>query len=334
VKTRVADWGWGLGVVLSAFICVHLRPIILSAAEPKPPITALAFSPDGKFLVSSGPKSLFVYDANNLSRTIPLTGIARALAFSPDGHTLAVAQGIPGRSGSVALIDFESGALTTLETTLDEMLSVAFSPDGKLLAAAGCNRTIEIWSLPDRQLAATLKGHTGWVTGLAFSPDAKFLASSSLDRSVRIWDPTKWTERTQLPQPFTEPVNAVAIAPEGDIVAFAEGGETEHALRIWRTQNANQQTRPFDTGTCLPLALAFQTAPQHSRMVAACTDNTLRVLGINGNTILTLSGHSDWVYTVAVSRDGQKVASGSGDGSIRIWNFAGKLITTVGEVAK
>lgn len=311
-----------------------------SATAPvsKPPVTALAFSPDGKILVSAGPKSLLVWNtslAPGPRPLAPLTGRARSIAFSPDGKTLAVAQGIPGRSGSVALIDFESGTPAILETTPDEMLAVAFSPDGKLLAAGGSNNTIEVWTLPDHKLAATLKGHAGWVTGLAFSPDSKFLASSSLDRSVRIWDPSKWTERLQLPQTLVEPVNAVAVAPEGDIVVFAEAGDTEHALRSWRTQNATQQTRTFDTGTCTPLAVAFQAAPQHSRMVVACTDNTLRVMGNNGNTILTLTGHTDWVYAVAVSKDGQKVASGSGDGTIKLWNFAGKLTGTLtGELAK
>jgi WD40 repeat protein len=302
--------------------------------KPKPPVTALAFSPDGKFLVSSGTKSLLVWDAatSKMARKIgPLAGVARAIAFRPDGRTLAVAEGVPGRSGAVSLIDFDSGAITVLEKTADEMLAVAFSRDGNWLAAGGSAGTIEVWTLPGNQLAATLKGHSGWVTGVAFSPDGKFLASSSLDRSVRIWDPAKWTERLELPQALVDPVNAVAVAPEGDVLIFAEGGDTEHALRLWRTQNAAGQTRPFDTGVCVPLAVAFQAAPQHSRMVAACSDNTLRVMGIGGNTVLTFTSHTDWVYAVAVSSDGQKVASGGGDGTVKIWNFAGKLTATLTE---
>ncbi|SPE27266.1 WD-40 repeat protein [Candidatus Sulfopaludibacter sp. SbA3] len=317
--------------------CALTCPALFAASlNLRPPVTALAFSPDGKSLVSSGPRSLLVWDAatNKLTRKIPIAGVARAITFRPDGHTLAVAEGVPGRSGAVSLIDFESGAVRVLEKTADEMLAVAFSRDGTLLAAGGSGGTVEVWTLPGNELAATLKGHSGWVTGLAFSPDGKFLASSSLDRSVRIWDPVKWTERMQLPQALVDPINAVAIAPEGDVLIFAEGGDTEHALRLWRTQNAAGQTRPFDTGACVPLATAFQTAPQHSRMIAACSDNTLRVMAIGGNTVLTLSGHTDWVYAAAVSADGQKVASGSGDGTVKIWNFAGKLVATLTEDAK
>ena len=116
---------------------------------------------------------------------------------------------------------------------------------------------------------------------------------------------------------------------------------------MWRTQGAfteidssrpnarNQlmQTRPIDTGACLPLAVTFAKAPPRSRMVVGCTDNTVRVMGPGGNDIATASGHTDWVYAVATSPDGSRLASGSGDGTMKIWGPAGRLLRTLGNEA-
>ena len=147
-----------------------------------------------------------------------------------------------------------------------------------------------------------------------------------------------------MPVQITEPVSGVAFATEGDLLAFAVGGPEERAIRVWRTEGAfkeidssrpgarNQvmQTRPMDTGACLPLAVTFATGQPHSRMVVGCTDKTVRLMGPGGNTIATATGHTDWVYSVAASPDGLRVASGSGDGTVKVWGPAGKLLMTLG----
>jgi WD40 repeat protein len=297
-------------------------------------VTALAFHPGGKLLVSGGYKEVLVWDlaSGKLARRIgELSGQVRALAFSPDGRTLAVAVGVPGRSGAVALLDFETGAATTLQETKDEMLAVAISPDGKFVAAGGTDTVVRVWSLADQQPVATLKEHTDWISGVAFSPDSKLLATGSADKTVRLWDTATWKQTLQLPQTLTEAVTGVAFAPEGDMLAFSVNGPEERAIRSWRPGNANAPalTRPFDMGTCLPLAVTFEPQPSHSRMVVACTDKTVRVVGPGGNVLNTLTGHSDWIYAVAASSDGQRFASGSGDGSVKVWAAAGKLLNTL-----
>ena len=194
--------------------------LTLAAAEPKVPVTALAFSPDGKILVSGGYKEVRLWNAadGKLVRKLGgLSGQVRAVAFGKDSRQLAVAAGVAGRSGSVALLDLDSRAITPIEQAKDEMLAVAFSADGKWLATGGTDSTVRVWNLETKAAPLELKGHTDWISGLAFSPDGKLLASSSADKTARIWKTDTWKTEFQLPVQITEPVSGVAFATEGDL---------------------------------------------------------------------------------------------------------------------
>lgn len=322
------------------------------------PIAALAFSPDGAWLVSGGYHEVLIWNSSTgkLARKIGgLAGRVRALTFSPDGKILAVAGGMAGQSGAAVLVDFSSGAVTPISTAKDELLAVAFSPDGKLVAAGGANNVAEVWNVADKQLVATLKDHTGWITGLAFSPDGKLLATGGADQRVRVWFTATWKSDFELPEPAAGRVTGVAFAPEGDFLAFSVAGDDEHSIRTWKPQNAfvepdpNRpnlhatllQTRPIDTGGCLPQAVTFFVAPKpakgdqpHSRILAACSDHTARLIGTGGNTIATRSAHADWVYAVAPNADGVRYATGGGDGTIKIWGAGEKPLFTLTEEVK
>lgn len=335
-----------------------LLSLPLPPLPPPAPVTCLAFSPDGAWLVSGGYNQALVWNAatGKLARKIAgMPGRVRALAFTPDGKLLAAAGGMAGRSGAAVLVDFATGGVTPVATARDELMAVAFSPDGKLLATGGAGNTAEVWSVTGAKPVATLADHTGWITGLAFSPDGKLLATSSADQRVRVWFTATWKSDFVLPEPATGMVTGVAFAPEGDFLAFSVAGGDEHSIRTWKPQNAfvepdpNRpnlhatllQTRPIDTGGCLPLAVAFFNAPKpakgdppHSRILAACSDHNVRLIGTGGNTISTRLSHADWVYSVAPAADGVRYATGGGDGAIKIWGAADKPLFILEEAPK
>jgi WD40 repeat protein len=307
--------------------------VAVNSYAASPSVTALAFSPDGKILAAGGYQQVQLWDAsaNKPLRTVGLfAGQVRALAFR-DAHTIAVAEGVAGRSGSVVLLDLESGSTTPVQKSIDEMLAVAFSSDGKWLVTGGTDGIVRVYE--GTALKSELKGHTDWITSVAFSPDGKLLASASADKTARVWLTADWREDFQLPRELTEPVNALSFSLEGDLLAFATGGPEEHAIRTWRTQGAFTeldptrpemkrnlaQTRPIDTGACVPLSLVFLKSQPRSRMLVGCTDKTVRLLGNGGNTVASLTGPGDWVYAVAASPDGTRIASGSGDGMVKFW---------------
>ena len=285
------------------------------------PITALAFSPDGRRVATSGFHEINLWnsaDGSLVGRLRPLSERIYDLAYSPDGHWLATAAGDPGQYGAVKLWKAEADGSATPARDLAEesdcFFAVAFSPDGKRLAAAGSDRTIRIWESETGAEVARIEDHADWIFDLAFSADGKRLASASRDKTSKVFDVEKGESLATFPR-HAEAVYGVAFGPEDKVVASG-GGDNE--VRTWTPDEDAKQAKSV-TGFGGPVFKLLAQA-DGKRLFAAGADRTIRVVALpDGKVLQTLSGHDDWIYTLALSPDGKTLASGSWDGQVRLW---------------
>ena len=219
-----------------------LLPSILPRHKLAAPVTALAYSPDGKTLAIGGHREVLLLDPESgglRGRLSGQHGKVTALAFSPSGQSLAVAGGAAG-AGAVRLYRADKAGWTparpesVLKGHADVLYALAFSPDGKTLASGGYDRLIKLWDAKSGKLLRDLKDHSDAVYGLAFSPDGTLLASAAADRAVKVWDVATGVRLFTLGE-STDWVYAVAWSPDGRHVA---AGGVDRSIRVWEVSRA------------------------------------------------------------------------------------------------
>jgi serine/threonine protein kinase/WD40 repeat protein/tetratricopeptide (TPR) repeat protein len=176
----------------------------------------LCWSPDGTHLVTGKQwRGVYLYDtATAINRhSDGLNAYIYAAVVSPDGRLLA---GTDFRM--VHLL--ETPGLTEIGTLAsNDIGSLAFSPDGKLLALGSGNGAIQIWDVARQRLVRQLRGHRRSVTGLAFTPDGRTLASAAEDRDVMLWNPLRPTGETQIPGGSL--AGPPQFSPNGELLGLA-----------------------------------------------------------------------------------------------------------------
>ncbi|MCY2995235.1 MAG: WD40 repeat domain-containing protein [Planctomycetota bacterium] len=297
------------------------------------PLAALAFSPDGKTLAVGGYEEVLLWDLGGakLAKRIATAGQVGAVAFLKDGKTLVVGTGTPSSSGAVVALDVATGKEAfRFAGPTDVVHSLALSPDGKFLAASGPYEPVHVWNLDEKKLATTIQEHHGWVLNVSFSANGKFLATAGDDNTARIWEVGSW--KPVIVFADVQPVRGAAFHTDEIQVLLAVGGPNECGLRL-RRMDKPPSRRMYGTGVAMPLGLVGPT--QANSVYVPCTDKTVKVFDItNGRLLANLSGHQDWVYAVAISSDETRLASGSADGTVKLWATKdNRLLATLVQLA-
>ncbi|ABW31911.1 WD40 domain-containing protein [Acaryochloris marina] len=256
-----------------------------------------------------------VYNIRQQNNLEGHTDAVLALAYSPDGSTLATASS----DKTVKLWSKEGSLITTLEGHTDLVLALAYSPDGSTLATASYDKTVKLWS-KEGSLITTLEGHTDAVLALAYSPDGSTLATASSDNTVKLW--SKEGSLITTLEGHTDAVLALAYSPDGSTLATASSDNT---VKLWSKEGSLITT--LEGHTDLVLALAY--SPDGSTLATASSDNTVKLWSKEGSLITTLEGHTAAVGDLAYSPDGSTLATASDDKTVKLWSKEGSLITTL-----
>ncbi|MEG3936472.1 MULTISPECIES: WD40 domain-containing protein [unclassified Microcoleus] len=287
-------------------------------------VYSVVFSPDGQILASGcADTTIKLWDLSNRQEIRNLTGHTDAVisvAISSDGQVLASGSA----DATIKLWNLDtSQEIYTLSGHSSSVLSVAISSNGQILASGSADRTIKLWNVITGQQIRTFTSHDSSVLSLAISPDGKILASGSADRTIKLWDLNTGEEiRTwDFESGF---VFAVCFHPNGQMLFSSHEGD--RTIKLWNllTQEVIY-TIPTDAEVVSLVIspdgqiLAGGGGYSGSRVIGMWEVNAGKALASFHASTNNSIYHHRIVYSVAFSPDGQTLASGSKDTTVKLW---------------
>ena len=300
-----------------------VRTVTPPVSEPHP-LTSFAFSPDSRYFATNvrpalgktQPTTIWLLDPWSLVAAYPgELKSAQSFLFSSDGPSLILRIG-----ESVVRWNFSPRSEPEQPTGhADEAWSLAFSPDGSILASGSDDtdelQTIKLWDTATGRLVRGWSGGVGTVAALAFDPRGQVLASAHLNKpgEVRLWDPATGQLLAAL-SGHIDFVRAVAFNPDGTILASAGSDRT---IRLWDVA-ARRCIRVLNGHTNTVRQIAF--SPDGTQLVSGSNDFTVRLWNVATGALTHTLKTIDDVAAVAFAPDGKSLAAADEKGMLSVWD--------------
>ncbi|GAA4245103.1 Hsp70 family protein [Dactylosporangium darangshiense] len=279
-------------------------------------VTGLAFLPGGTQLASeSNDATLRVWNVLSGTSTGPFTSGkgGYCVAVSPDGRTIATG-GNSDHSGRLWTVAGDN--TVTLTGHQQWIRAVAFSPDGNTVATGSFDDTARLWDVHTGKQKSVLQGHNASVYDVAFAPDGRTIATSSADGTIRLWDPASARTLRTIDAGWVG-VSSVSFSPDGKTLAAVGYGNSSGGIKLFDVASGAPARPTIEPETTFEVV---RYSPDGRHVAAAAVDEARIYDPSAGTSLLTLTGHTKKVMSVAYNFDGSVLATGSEDHTIRLWH--------------
>ncbi len=252
---------------------------------------------------------------------IKSSGSILSIAISPDSQLL-----VTGVEHEICIWEIASGKLLfNHRGHTDWVVTLAFSPNGNILASGSHDGTVRLWNACTGQCLKTLRGHSDRVLTLSFSPDGATLASGSSDRTIKLWQVSDGTCLETWEEAHSDRVMAVMFSP--DRQTLITGGD-DGFVKLWCLSTGNCL---YKIATHINWMLAIALSHDGKKLAIGSDGNKVRIFDvITGECINTLQGYNQYAWSVAFSSDDRFLATGNEDQTVQIWDVStGKRLRTL-----
>ncbi|MBI1900100.1 MAG: hypothetical protein HYS13_03155 [Planctomycetia bacterium] len=303
-----------------------LSIIFLLVAAPTPaadpPVTALAFAPDGKTVLVGSAAGAHVrsWPALEVIKNLP-TELSHVhdIAFSPSGDHVALAGGVPAESGTIEVFAWPEPKLVWRESRhTDVVYSVAWGGDGNTLATASLDKDLCLLEASSGKTKHTLTGHSRGVTGAVFlsEDDKQFsIVSASLDQSLRVWSADTGELKRSL-ENHTRGVLGLTVRPaqNSDSPPVVASIGEDRTVRFWQPTIGRMMR--FARLEVAPLSLAWASGGE--RLAVGCADGKVRLIDFETTAIdAELPALEGWIYAIAIAPGGDELLAGGSGGALK-----------------